>query len=84
MKFPDPPSTGTVTSLMSPMQFIAASKTTYSQSNISALELDKQQFKDAFINLLQVGIQRRSYSTHLEDTSLLLSRKCLEQLVDGY
>ena len=59
MKFPEPPSSGTVTSLMSPMQFTATAKLTASQSSTSTPELtqlDKQQFKDAFVYLLQVGL----------------------------
>ena len=66
MKFPDPPNTGTVTSLMSPMQFTAATKVAPSQSNSSTIELaqlDKQQFKEAFVNLLQVWIFNMMYFT---------------------
>ena len=59
MKFPEPPSSGTVTSLMSPMQFTATTKVTASQTSTNVPELtqlDKQQFKDAFVYLLQVGL----------------------------
>lgn len=44
---------------MSPMQFTASTKTTLSQDTNTPSELsqlNKQQFKDAFINLLQVCI----------------------------
>jgi len=71
MKFPEPPSSGTVTSLMSPMQFTATTKVTASQTSTNVPELtqlDKQQFKDAFVYLLQnddgfVEKLHRSYLT---------------------
>ncbi|XP_065067031.1 uncharacterized protein LOC135692708 [Rhopilema esculentum] len=55
-KFPEPPPSGLVGSLMSPMQFKAGLKAVSSQdiSNIGEVsQLNKQQFRDAFIDLLQ-------------------------------
>ena len=58
MKFPEPPSSGLMNSLMSPMHFKAGTKVVaIPQEVVSSTEipvLDKQQFQEAIINLLQV------------------------------
>ena len=62
MKFPDPPTTGPAMSLMSPMQFKALRKTNVPQDSFDTPEisqLNKQQFRDAFITLLQVCSVRK-------------------------
>ena len=69
-KFPEPPPSGLVGSLMSPMQFKAGLKAAGSQDVASIGEvsqLNKQQFRDAFIDLLQV---RKVYAGNFVSTFL--------------